>query len=172
MSGQIDCHREKQCQCNVNAMSMQCQCNVNTMSMQCQCNVNAMSIQYRRRLRLGVAVEGILQNEDGAELEGLLKDMKLAAGVRQGRLLKLPDEGKFVGGRVVGGGGQLQLGRGEEGGGGVGARLGVVVLVVVGPQHVHLAVQLLLGARGGRGQGCKGRIGKSWGGGAECCGEV
>ena len=35
----------------------------------------------RRRLRLGAAVEGILQNEDGAELEGLLKDMKLAAGL-------------------------------------------------------------------------------------------
>ena len=41
----------------------------------------------RRRLRLRTAVESILQNEHRTQFERLLKDMKLAAGVRQGGLL-------------------------------------------------------------------------------------
>ena len=107
------------------------------------CQVHGDREKRWRRLRLRRTVESVLQNKKWTKLLGLLKDVQLAAGVGQRSLLELPDELELVGGGLVGGGGQVQLGRGEEGGRGVGAGLGVVVLVVVGSRRVHLAVQVV-----------------------------
>ena len=112
------------------------------------CQVHGDREKRWRRLRLRRTVESVLQNKKWTKLLGLLKDVQLAAGVGQRSLLELPDELELVGGGLVGGGGQVQLGRGEEGGRGVGAGLGVVVLVVVRARRVHLAVQLVLRASG------------------------
>ena len=138
------------------------------------CQVHGDREKRWRRLRLRRTVESVLQNKKWTKLLGLLKDVQLAAGVGQRSLLELPDELELVGGGLVGGGGQVQLGRGEEGGRGVGAGLGVVVLVVVrarrvhlAVQVVHLAVQLVLRASGWGGKRCKRGVGKSWRGGAE-----
>ena len=83
------------------------------------CQVDGDREKRWRRLRLRRTIEGVLQNKKWTKLLGLLKDVQLATGVGQRSLLQLPDELELVGGGLVGGGLQVQLGGGEEGGRGV-----------------------------------------------------